>query len=215
MAEFKIHHSTQSKFIDTSNNGDFPVLRLRDEDSAITSTAAAITAQNQVLSGLSEAAARIDEAARKLSKVQARRTIYLPTDVPLTGDDFSDPRDYHDPVFEFDENVLDSCKAIMAASAALIPAAGKAQEELVRFGRVNVNAVDHYSEESQWSQGFISAARAIGTWFIINGNMKNKRFIRIQFRSVWSFRVLEKQRYRNVYHTKGIILAYSQWFWLI
>ncbi|OQV20576.1 Talin-2 [Hypsibius exemplaris] len=153
MAEFEARRTARTRTESdlSQTNGELPLLQVRDHDVPLS--------PNHVLDGLSEAAAKIDEATRKLNKVQARRTIYIAAEIPLT--DFDNSEDFHDPVFEFDENVLDACKAIMAASAGLIPAAGKAQDELVKFGRVRVRS-DRYSEDGQWSQGFISAAQAIG-----------------------------------------------------
>ncbi|GAV00254.1 hypothetical protein RvY_11131 [Ramazzottius varieornatus] len=109
---------------------------------------------------LQEAAAQIEKASRRLSKVQARRTIYIPPEEDLSVSEKPFEFDLHDPVAEFDENILEACRAIMQASAALIPAARDAQEELVRHGRVGEN-VSLYSDDGQWSQGFISAARSI------------------------------------------------------
>ena len=110
---------------------------------------------------LQEAAAQIEKASRRLSKVQARRTIYIPAgeDVSISEEPFE--LNLHDPVAEFDESILEACRAIMQASSALIPAARDAQEELVRDGRVHEN-VSLYSDDGQWSQGFISAAKSIG-----------------------------------------------------
>ena len=60
----------------------------------------------------------------------------------------------------FDELILDAAKSIAAATAALIKAASEAQRELVSQGKVqkmsNIN-----SEDGQWSEGLVSAARLV------------------------------------------------------
>ena len=61
---------------------------------------------------------------------------------------------------EFDELILDAAKSIAKATAALIKAASEAQRELVAQGKVsktsNIN-----SEDGQWSEGLVSAARMV------------------------------------------------------
>jgi talin len=60
----------------------------------------------------------------------------------------------------FDELILEAAKSIAAATAALIKAASEAQRELVHQGKVskmsNIN-----SEDGQWSEGLVSAARLV------------------------------------------------------
>ena len=60
----------------------------------------------------------------------------------------------------FDELILEAAKSIAAATAALIKAASEAQKELVSQGKVqkmsNIN-----SEDGQWSEGLVSAARLV------------------------------------------------------
>merc|ERR1711884_135199 len=65
-----------------------------------------------------------------------------------------------DENMNFDELILEAAKSIAAATAALIKAASEAQRELVHQGKVsktsNIN-----SEDGQWSEGLVSAARLV------------------------------------------------------
>ena len=60
----------------------------------------------------------------------------------------------------FDELILEAAKSIAAATANLIKSASEAQRELVAQGKVskmsNIN-----SEDGQWSEGLVSAARMV------------------------------------------------------
>merc|ERR1711881_281930 len=98
-------------------------------------------AENELLG----AARSIENAARKLSTLKPRREI--------KGKEI-------DPQIEFDELILDAAKSIAKATAALIKAASEAQRELVVQGKVskmsNLN-----SEDGQWSEGLVSAARMV------------------------------------------------------
>ncbi len=60
----------------------------------------------------------------------------------------------------FDELILDAAKSIAAATAALIKAASEAQRELVTQGKVSKMSNIH-SEDGQWSEGLVSAARLV------------------------------------------------------
>ena len=62
----------------------------------------------------------------------------------------------------FDELILDAAKSIAAATAALIKAASEAQKELVAQGKVSRTSVIH-SEDGQWSEGLVSAARLVAS----------------------------------------------------
>ena len=60
----------------------------------------------------------------------------------------------------FDELILEAAKSIAAATAALIKAASEAQRELVHQGKVQ--KLSHInSEDGQWSEGLVSAARLV------------------------------------------------------
>lgn len=60
----------------------------------------------------------------------------------------------------FDEMILEAAKSITAATAALIRAASAAQRELVATGRVDPQPPSG-SEDGEWSEGLISAARLV------------------------------------------------------
>ena len=60
----------------------------------------------------------------------------------------------------FDEMILDAAKSIAAATAALIKAASEAQKELVAQGKVQ-KRTHITSEDGQWSEGLVSAARLV------------------------------------------------------
>lgn len=60
----------------------------------------------------------------------------------------------------FEEIILDACKSIAAATGALIKAASKAQRELVEAGKIK-SRPNAMSDDGQWSEGLISAARLV------------------------------------------------------
>ena len=60
----------------------------------------------------------------------------------------------------FDELILDAAKSIAAATSALIKAASEAQRELVVQGKVQ-KMTNLNSEDGQWSEGLVSAARMV------------------------------------------------------
>ena len=60
----------------------------------------------------------------------------------------------------FEEIILDACKSIAAATGALIKAASRAQRELVESGKVK-RSPKAASDDGQWSEGLISAARLV------------------------------------------------------
>jgi talin len=63
-------------------------------------------------------------------------------------------------MMNFDELILEACMAITEATASLIKAACSAQAELVSEGRVSSRPL-YSSEDGQWSDGLISAARTV------------------------------------------------------
>jgi len=65
-----------------------------------------------------------------------------------------------DVSMNFDELILDAAKSIAAATAALIKAASEAQKELVAQGKIQKTATVG-SEDGQWSEGLVSAARLV------------------------------------------------------
>lgn len=60
----------------------------------------------------------------------------------------------------FDELILDAAKSIAAATSALIKAASEAQRELVLQGKIQ-KVTSIHSEDGQWSEGLVSAARHV------------------------------------------------------
>jgi hypothetical protein len=65
-----------------------------------------------------------------------------------------------DADMNFDELILEAAKSIAAATAALIKAASEAQRELVRKGAIQ-KTTHLNSEDGQWSEGLVSAARLV------------------------------------------------------
>ena len=58
----------------------------------------------------------------------------------------------------FDEQILEACKSIAAATSALVKSASAAQRELVSQGRMSMSFNRYMpDEDGQWSQGLISA----------------------------------------------------------
>uniref|UniRef100_T1K2Z5 I/LWEQ domain-containing protein n=2 Tax=Tetranychus urticae TaxID=32264 RepID=T1K2Z5_TETUR len=90
------------------------------------------------------AAASIDAAAKKLASLQPRRT-----SIKLPHEDMN-----------FDEMILEAAKSITSATAALLRAACAAQRELVAAGRLSNHPVSR-SDDGEWSEGLISAARMV------------------------------------------------------
>jgi len=100
-------------------------------------------AENELMA----AARSIENAGKKLSQLKPRREI--------KGKEV-------DADLNFDELILDAAKSIAAATAALIKAASEAQKELVAQGKVSRTSVIH-SEDGQWSEGLVSAARLVAS----------------------------------------------------
>ncbi|KAM3956237.1 LOW QUALITY PROTEIN: talin_middle and talin-RS domain-containing protein rhea [Aphomia sociella] len=90
------------------------------------------------------AAASIDAAARKLAALRPRRPQPQETDENLN----------------FDEMILEAAKSIIAATSALVRAASAAQRELIDQGAVARRPTSS-SDDGQWSEGLISAARLV------------------------------------------------------
>ncbi|RWS31093.1 talin-1-like protein [Leptotrombidium deliense] len=101
-----------------------------------------VIAENELLG----AASSIEAAARKLASLQPRRT-----SIRLADEEMN-----------FDEMILDAAKSITVATANLVKAACAAQRELVSTGRVQSRPLSH-SDDGQWSEGLVSAARHVAT----------------------------------------------------
>merc|ERR1719225_1412482 len=99
-------------------------------------------AENELLG----AAKSIDAAAKKLAALKPRGEI--------KGKEIDQSH------LNFDELILDAAKSIAAATSALIKAASEAQRELVVQGKVQ-KMTNLNSEDGQWSEGLVSAARMV------------------------------------------------------
>merc|ERR1719204_2207296 len=101
-----------------------------------------LIAENELLG----AAQSIEKAAKKLSTLKPRKEV---TGKKITDDDM-----------KFDDMILEAAKSIANATASLIKAASEAQKELVAQGKVQKKT--HIgSEDGQWSEGLVSAARLV------------------------------------------------------
>ncbi|KDR19212.1 Talin-1 [Zootermopsis nevadensis] len=98
-----------------------------------------VIAENELLG----AAASIDAAAKKLASLRPRRSIQEA-----------------DESLNFDEMILEAAKSIAAANSALVKAASAAQRELIDQGKVSRRPLTS-SDDGQWSEGLISAARLV------------------------------------------------------
>merc|ERR1719510_2881720 len=101
-----------------------------------------LIAENELLG----AAQSIEKAAKKLSTLKPRKEV---TGKKITDDDM-----------KFDDMILEAAKSIANATAALIKAASEAQKELVAQGKVQ-KRTHIASEDGQWSEGPVSAARLV------------------------------------------------------
>lgn len=61
----------------------------------------------------------------------------------------------------FDEIILDAAKSIIEATAALLRAASASQRELMVDGRLDETETFYASDNNQWSEGLVSAARMV------------------------------------------------------
>lgn len=98
-----------------------------------------VIAENELLG----AAASIDAAAKKLASLRPRRSVQEA-----------------DESLNFDEMILEAAKSIAAANSALVKAASAAQRELIDQGKVSRRPLTS-SDDGQWSEGLISAARLV------------------------------------------------------
>lgn len=59
-------------------------------------------------------------------------------------------------------HILDAAKSIAGAVSTLVRAASGAQRELIAQGRIDIrHAPHHHGNDYQWSEGLVSAARAV------------------------------------------------------
>lgn len=100
-----------------------------------------IVAEQELLS----AAATIEAAARKLAGLQPKK----------------EHRQSMYKEMPFQEQILEASRAIVAASQALVVAAGAAQREHMALGLAAPREADAYLEDSDWSSGLVSAAKVV------------------------------------------------------
>ncbi|KAJ8706954.1 hypothetical protein PYW08_011088 [Mythimna loreyi] len=100
-----------------------------------------VIAENELLG----AAASIDAAAKKLESLRPRKSVKVQE---------------ADESLNFDEMILEAAKSIIAATSALVRAASAAQRELIDQGKVARRPTSS-SDDGQWSEGLISAARLV------------------------------------------------------
>uniref|UniRef100_A0A9J2P354 I/LWEQ domain-containing protein n=1 Tax=Ascaris lumbricoides TaxID=6252 RepID=A0A9J2P354_ASCLU len=63
---------------------------------------------------------------------------------------------------EVNEKILDSCNALMSAIIVLVSKSRAMQEEIVAAGRGTASPKEFYKRNHQWTEGLISAAKAVG-----------------------------------------------------
>ncbi|KHN71610.1 Huntington interacting protein related 1, partial [Toxocara canis] len=63
---------------------------------------------------------------------------------------------------EVNEKILDSCNALMSAIRVLVGKSRAMQEEIVAMGRGSASPKEFYKRNHQWTDGLISAAKAVG-----------------------------------------------------
>ncbi|KAF3930254.1 hypothetical protein ABW20_dc0105945 [Dactylellina cionopaga] len=94
---------------------------------------------------LGNAAAAIEAAVARLSKMQNRN------------------RDYDTFDLEIHDSILNSAIAVTTAIAALIKAATDSQREIVAQGKGGGSRTAFYKRNNRWTEGLISAAKAVAT----------------------------------------------------
>ncbi|KAI6238292.1 BMA-TLN-1, isoform b [Aphelenchoides fujianensis] len=95
-------------------------------------------------SELQGAAHSIEAAADKLKQMKPRHVQHHP-----------------EQAVEFDVRILQGAQSLVGAVSALVQAASHAQRELVASGRVDAAPGQLHGNDYQWSEGLISAARAV------------------------------------------------------
>merc|ERR1719209_89764 len=63
---------------------------------------------------------------------------------------------------EVNENILESCTDLMAAIKILIAKSKTLQNEIVLAGRGTATPNEFYQKNSRWTEGLLSAAKAVG-----------------------------------------------------
>ena len=97
-------------------------------------------------SELTKAANAIDAAAARLNKLMKK------------------PRDgYSTYELKINDSILEAAIAVTNAIAQLIKAATASQQEIVKEGRGSSSATAFYKKNNRWTEGLISAAKAVAT----------------------------------------------------
>ncbi|KIW25657.1 hypothetical protein, variant [Cladophialophora immunda] len=97
-------------------------------------------------SELTKAANAIDAAAQRLAKLKNK------------------PRDgYSTYELKINDSILEAALAVTNAIAQLIKAATESQNEIVREGRGSSSRTAFYKKNNRWTEGLISAAKAVAT----------------------------------------------------
>lgn len=91
---------------------------------------------------MTRAAAAIEAAANRLAKLRSKPTTYE---------------------LQVHESILDAATAITQAIAQLIRAATATQQEIVAAGRGSSTRAAFYKKNNRWTEGLISAAKAVAT----------------------------------------------------
>jgi hypothetical protein len=95
---------------------------------------------------LTKAANAIEAAAERLSKLKNK------------------PRDqYSTYELKIHDSILEAAIAVTNAIAQLIKAATASQQEIVREGRGSMSKTQFYKKHNRWTEGLISAAKAVAT----------------------------------------------------
>jgi DNA-binding ferritin-like protein len=95
---------------------------------------------------LTKAANAIDAAAERLAKLMKK------------------PRDqYSTYELKIHDSILEAAIAVTNAIAQLIKAATESQKEIVREGRGSMSKTQFYKKHNRWTEGLISAAKAVAT----------------------------------------------------
>ncbi|CAD5207938.1 unnamed protein product [Bursaphelenchus xylophilus] len=97
-------------------------------------------AENELLG----AASSIEAAAERLQHLKPRHQVQNP-----------------DQELEFDVHIISYAKQITNAVSALVKAARSTQRELVQQGRIDPRPQQFKGNDYQWSEGFVSAAKAV------------------------------------------------------
>lgn len=63
---------------------------------------------------------------------------------------------------EVNEKILDACNGLMAAIVTLVAKSRAMQEEIIASGHGGGSPSEYYKRNHQWTEGLLSAAKAVG-----------------------------------------------------